>query len=172
MVVATQSQTDQVKQTPFEKKEASFDKSVLEPLRAVQAEEARKYAEAEAERLRQAQIALQADLNATANRLQPQGTFGNNYTALNCTWYVASRIQVPNGMGNAREWQWGLTAAGFRTGEPRRGAIGVTQQGWAGHVVVAEQIVGDKILISEYNYIPYSYSQRWVGANELTWFFQ
>ena len=172
MVVATQRQTDQVKQTPFVTKEVSFDTDVLEPLRAIQIEQANKLAQEEAERVRQAQIALEQDLNNTASKLQPQGTYANNYTALNCTWYVAGRIQVPNSMGNATNWSYGLRSAGWREGDPRRGAVGVSHNGYAGHVVVAERVENGQVLISEYNWVPYSYTERWVSFGEYEWFFQ
>lgn len=173
MVVATQQKTDlQEIQKPFETKQITFDTEVLEPLRQEQAARAAREAAEQAERERLAQLALQQDKDATASRMHPQGTFGSNYTALNCTWYVASRIQVPNSMGNATSWSYGLRGAGWRQGEPRRGAVGVSHNGWAGHVVIAERVENGQVLISEYNWVPYSYTERWVSFGEYEWFFQ
>lgn len=50
----------------------------------------------EAERLR-----VEADLRHTAESITPTGTHYNNYSWGNCTEYVASRVQVPDSMGNA-----------------------------------------------------------------------
>lgn len=137
-----------------------FDRDILIPLAKARADAA---AKAEAERL--------ADLKATADRMQPAWTLGNSYAAYNCTAYVASRIPVPAFMGNATNWSYGLSAAGWRSGAPRRGAVGVSHAGWAGHVVVVEEAVGGMVHISEYNYIPFSYSERWVGSDEFTYFY-
>lgn len=117
-------------------------------------------------------LRVEADLRQSALRLQPVGTYGNTYSYRQCTWYVASRLDVPSYMGNATNWSYGLANAGWRSGGPRRGAVGVSHAGWAGHVVVAEQVSGDSVLISEYNWVPYSYTERWVSASEYEWFFQ
>lgn len=99
-----------------------------------------------------AEAALEADRAQTAARLMPQGTYGNNYSWGNCTAYVASRIAVPNSLGNANNWLYGLLAAGYRGGEARRGAIAQTSAGWAGHVAVVEAVQGNMVLVSEMNY--------------------
>lgn len=122
---------------------------------------------AEAERLR-----VEADVRHTAESITPTGTYYNNYSFLQCTWYVASRISVPEYMGNATNWSWGLTSAGWRTGEPRRGAIGVSHLGYAGHVVLVEGVDGNTVHISEYNYNWLSYSERWVDKAEFEYFFK
>ena len=121
----------------------------------------------EEERLR-----VEADLRQTALRLQPTGTYGNSYAYRQCTWYVASRVQVPSYLGNATSWSYGLANAGWRQGEPRRGAVGVSHNGSAGHLVVAERVENGQVLISEYNWVPYSYTERWVSFGEYEWFFQ
>lgn len=121
----------------------------------------------EAERLR-----VEADLAGTVSRLQPFGTYSNSYSFGQCTYYVSSRISVPEYMGNATYWSWGLNASGWRSGEPRRGAIGVSHLGWAGHVVIAEQVDGDNVYISEMNYQGWDLiSYRWVNKSELEWFY-
>lgn len=137
-----------------------FDRDVIIPL-----QKARDEAAAAAE------AAAQADLQATANRMQPPGTYGNGYAWHQCTWYVASRIPLPAWMGNATNWSYALSAAGWRSGPPRRGAVGVSHAGWAGHVVVVEGVVGDYVHISEYNWIPYTFGERYVWAGYFQYFY-
>jgi surface antigen len=120
----------------------------------------------------EAEALRQADLKATADRMQPKGTYGNTYAALNCTWYVASRISVPAAMGNANHWDDSLAALGWRSGEPRRGAVAETDAGWAGHVAIVEEAIGGMVKVSEYNYVPFSYDERWVSAGEFKYFYQ
>ena len=99
--------------------------------------------------------------------MQPTGTFANSYTGGNCTWYVASRIQVPSFMGNAKNWASGLASVGWRSGPPRRGAIAVSFGGWAGHVAVVEEVSGGLVRISEMNYAGLGViSTRWASPGE------
>jgi len=151
----------------------NFDKDIVEPLKAAQAERARKEAEEAAERARQAEIARQADLNATAARMGAPGTYANgSYLAGQCVWYVAGRIPVPAFLGNANTWDSGLLAAGWRTGEPRRGAIAQTDAGYWGHVGVVEEVSGDMVLVSDMNYAgPYIVTTRWAPISEFQYFF-
>lgn len=119
------------------------------------------------------QLALEQDLARTANDLKPFGTYGSMYGWGQCTQYVASRISVPEFMGNATFWSYGLNASGWRSGEPRRGAIGVSHFGWAGHVVVVEGVDGDNVLISEMNYMGWDYiDERWTNKSEFEYFFK
>lgn len=79
---------------------------------------------------------------------------GNAYAAGNCTWYVKSkRPDIGNYWGNANMWLTNAQAAGFKTGAiAKKGAIGVTQEGWAGHVVYVESWNDDEtVTISEMN---------------------
>lgn len=153
-------------------KTISYEDDVLKPLRRAQfeaAEKARKARE-EAEAI---QRAYQSDLNTTASRMAPYGTYTNDYSWGNCTAYVASRVQVPNSMGNATNWSWGLRNAGWRQGLPRVGAIGVSHTGWMGHVVLAIQVSVHSIQIEEMNYRGLGVvSRRWTNANEFEWFYQ
>ena len=113
---------------------------------AVEAQKAREAAEA-------ARRAYLADLARTAALVAPEGTYANSYAWGQCTWYVASRIKVPNYLGNANAWYGGLKALGWREGAPRVGAIGVSFEGYYGHVVIVEQVNGDgTVVISEMNY--------------------
>lgn len=133
-----------------------FDKTVIEPLREAQAKQAAETAAKAEEAARQAEKARQeaerAAEAATAARVQPMSSYGNNYTPGNCTWYVASRISVPSSMGNANNWDSGLLAAGWHQGPPRRGAIFQTDLGWAGHVGIVEAVIGNMVQVSDMNY--------------------
>lgn len=80
---------------------------------------------------------------------------GNTYAAGNCTWYAKSRRpDLPNRMGNAMYWYEAAKAAGFKTGTiSKKGAIGVSFEGWAGHVVYVEEWYDDgTIKISDMNF--------------------
>lgn len=157
-----------------------YDKNVLEPLYKAQKQLAIRIAQEQAEIARKvqeeqeaAEKAYQIDIDATISRLQPFGTYQNNYAFGNCTAYVSSRVNVPGYMGNASSWSWGLIDAGWRQGPPRRGAIGVSHNGWAGHVVISEKTNGGTVLISEMNYQGFNIiSERWVEPEEFEWFYQ
>ncbi len=79
------------------------------------------------------------------------GSFANTYTRGQCTWYVASRRQVPNNWGNAYTWLFRARAAGYATGsEPRAGAIGWER---GNHVVYVESVnANGTVNISEMNW--------------------
>lgn len=80
---------------------------------------------------------------------------GNTYAAGNCTWYAKSkRPDLPNMMGNAKEWYSAAKARGFKTGTlAKTNAIGVSFKGWAGHVVYVEAWHEDgTVTISDMNY--------------------
>jgi surface antigen len=141
-------------------KPPSFDRDVLAPLQAKQAEEAA-IAAAAAEAARQARIA------AIAGRVQPNGTYGNNYAFGNCTAYVASRVAVPNSMGNANAWGYALAAHS----RPEVGAIAWTTAGWAGHVALVEAVAGDQVEVSEMNYDGFdTVDNRWTNAADWSGF--
>lgn len=148
------------------------DRTAIVAQQRVDAENARLKAEAEAEAARQA--AIRADFDATANRMLPFGSYAiGNYTPGNCTFYVSSRLPVPPSMGNARDWGWNLLASGWRSGGPRRGAVGVSTFGWAGHVVVVENVdEWGNVLISEMNYEGLGrVDSRWTYAGEFSYYF-
>ena len=148
-----------------------YDKEVLEPLRAAQKAAADKKAKEEADAQAAAKAAAEAQAaadaraaaDAAAQAAQAAKTaaanaasvsyYGNTYDWGNCTWYVASRRNVPSNWGNAKNWFAGAQAAGWATGySPRAGAIGVSFNGWAGHVVYVESVNNDgSINVSEMN---------------------
>lgn len=103
-----------------------------------------------------------------ASAFAPFGTYRNSYAWGNCTWYVASRRQVPTNWGNARTWYPRAQAAGWRTGTtPVVGAIAWTSAGYYGHVALVEQVSADgaQVLVSEMNYRGLGIrSSRWTTA--------
>jgi len=120
-----------------------------------------------------ADAALEADRANTASQMQAPFTYGNSYAPGNCTYYVASRINVPSYLGNANSWLSGLLDSGWRGGEARRGAIAQTYAGWAGHVAVVEEVQGDQVLISEMNYEGYGVvSQRWTPISDWNYIYK
>lgn len=89
----------------------------------------------------------------THNLISANVYYENNYTAGNCTWYAASRKNVPPSMGNATNWSFGLANAGWTvSNNPIPGAIGISHAGSMGHVVIVESVTGTGVLISEMNY--------------------
>jgi surface antigen len=80
------------------------------------------------------------------------GSSYNRYPYGWCTWYVASRRNVP-WSGNAGAWLYNAQAMGFRIGQsPLVGAIMVTGESWVGHVALVEAVYGSTIKVSEMNY--------------------
>lgn len=81
-----------------------------------------------------------------------------------CTSYAAWKRAamgrpVPRAMGNAGDW------SGMANGGPTVGSVMVMPNvGYYGHVAIVEAVYGNgSILISEYNWIPYSFSTRVVN---------
>lgn len=70
-----------------------------------------------------------------------------------CTWYVKNRRpDIGSYWGNANAWYASAQAAGFATGnDAKPGAIGVSFEGSAGHVVYVESVDGNVVHISEMN---------------------
>ena len=133
----------------------------------IRLEEERKAREA-AEAARKAEEARQAMIAAVAGRVAPYGSYGNGYSWGNCTFYVASRIQVPGNLGNANTWDDYLGAHA----EPLVGAIAQTDAGWAGHVAIVEGVDGGSVLVSEMNYVGFNtISQRWAPVSEFKYIY-
>lgn len=87
------------------------------------------------------------------NVVLSQKAAGNHFAYGWCTYYVASRRNVP-WFGNAGTWLTGARKFGFATGNnPQTGAIIVTSESRWGHVGIIESVNGDgTITISEMNY--------------------
>lgn len=81
--------------------------------------------------------------------------YGNNtYARGFCTWYAASRVNIPSNWGNANTWDNYARLSGWTVSNvPVVGAIFQTDAGWAGHVGIVEQVSpdGTKIIISDMN---------------------
>ncbi|MBW4061414.1 CHAP domain-containing protein [Candidatus Saccharibacteria bacterium] len=98
--------------------------------------------------------------------LAAYGTYANSYSRGQCTWYVASRRQVPSNWGNANSWYYHAVAAHWSTGSaPAVGAIATTTAGYYGHVALVEQVSGNQVLVAEMNYNGlYQIDHRWTNA--------
>ena len=73
---------------------------------------------------------------------------GNGYDYGYCTWYVASKIAVPNNWGNANTWDNYAALSGWTVSRvPRVGAIAQSDRGWAGHVAIVHAVSADKTMI-------------------------
>lgn len=93
--------------------------------------------------------------NYIASSFSPQYT-GNGYAYGWCTWYVASRIDMPSNWGNATTWDDYAASSGWNVSQtPQPGAI--AQNDWMagglGHVGVVEEVSddGSEILMSDMN---------------------
>jgi len=76
----------------------------------------------------------------------------NRYPYGWCTWYVASRRNIP-WSGNAGAWLYNARTMGYPTGHrPSPGAIMVTGESAVGHVAYVEAVYGNMIKVSEMNY--------------------
>ena len=137
-----------------------------------------------AEAARQKELARQASLRNTTRNVRVSysggydviGTMRGSYNGGLpgwCTWYVHyKRPDLPNGMGNARDYLRNARAKGLATGNVARpGAVFVSgESGW-GHVGVVESVSGSMMTVSEMNYVSlYVVSRRTVPVS-LAWGF-
>ena len=132
-------------------------------------------AQAEEVRLLATQVAAQAVVTSTrATTVSParqssytgggqiQGgggvSVGNHFDNGYCTWYVATRRNVP-WFGNANQWWPNARAYGFAEGyQPQVGAIMVTAESGYGHVAYVEAVNPDgSWVVSEMNYAGWGY---------------
>jgi surface antigen len=89
-----------------------------------------------------------------------------------CTWWVAQQRAIPS-WGNAIDWLPNAAASGYSTcsGQyciPKSGAV-ISLQGHRifGHVGYVEEVKGDKIKISEMNYIGWGeMNYRWISIGD------
>ncbi len=77
---------------------------------------------------------------------------GNTYAKCNCTFYAKNkRPDLPNSLGNANSWVSKASAQGIPTGTtPKVGAVGMFKSYM--HVAYVEEVRGNQVLISEWNY--------------------
>jgi len=71
---------------------------------------------------------------------------GNPYPYGWCTWYAAQKKNISTSFGDARYWP-------VNSKEPQAGAVVVTYESPRGHVAYVEAVEGDKVVVSEMNYI-------------------
>ncbi len=108
------------------------------------------------EELKKKKLALNNSRNvitrSTSGKSVGKNTGTNLYPWGYCTWYVASRRNVPR-WGNAGSWLSNARASGYATGsEARPGAIFVSTESSVGHVGIVESVNGGMMTISEMNY--------------------
>lgn len=100
--------------------------------------------------------------------------------ARQCVSYTAWKVEstgrfVPhfNGRGHANQWPSTTAAHGISNGTtPKAGAVAVDMSIQPyGHTMYVEEVLngGSQIRISEYNLIPYQYSERIISAHGLTY---
>ena len=108
--------------------------------------------------------------------IAPAYSYGNNYDAGQCTWYVAGRRKVPSSWGNADTWYSSAARAGWGVGStPVLGAIAQTSAGWYGHVALVEAISADgrSVEVTEMNYDgPYIIDNRWAPTSSFRYIYQ
>lgn len=77
--------------------------------------------------------------------IAPYGYYSNSYAPLNCTWGVASRVNIPNDWGNANNWAYSASKEGYPlTNVPTVGAIAQTGgDSYLGHVALVIEVYGD-----------------------------
>jgi len=133
-------------------------------LNEINAEKARQQKLAEAARqkqLAQSRSRVSSTGRTTASSSGSYTIIGKEYGSYNgglpgwCTWYANKmRPDLPNGMGNARDYLRSARAAGMATGSVARpGAIFVSgESGW-GHVGYVQSVSGGTMTVTEMNYV-------------------
>ncbi len=92
--------------------------------------------------------------NYIADNFSPQYT-GNGYAYGYCTWYAATRVNVPSNWGNATTWDdYAASSNGWKVVQtPQPGAI--AQNDWMagglGHVGIVEEVNGSEIIMTDMN---------------------
>lgn len=107
--------------------------------------------------------------------MAPVRTYANSYSRGQCTWYVASRRQIPSHWGNAVSWYYRATSLGWSVGTvPAVAAIAWTPDGRFGHVALVEQVSADgsQVFISEMNYRSVGViSTRWAASRQFKYIY-
>jgi len=140
-----------------------------------------------AEAARQKELARQANLRGNSSSTSgSRVSYRGGYTILGtmrgsyngglpgwCTWYAHyKRPDLPNGLGNARDYLRNARAKGLATGSVARpGALFVSGESGYGHVGYVESVSGGYMTVSEMNYTRlYEVSRRTVPVS-LAWGF-
>lgn len=97
-----------------------------------------------------------------------------------CVSYTAWKVyqtfgNMPNwgGVGNANQWLADARRAGIATGStPQVHSVAISMRGYYGHAMWVEQVSGDMIYVSQYNYdLHGNYSEMWVNASQFTYIY-
>lgn len=106
---------------------------------------------------------------------QVKNSATGNYYFRNCTDYAAWRmiqsgvsVNDVAGLGNAKNWDNNASKKGFLVdSQPSVSAVGVDERNY-GHVAIIEQVDGNQLTISEFNWsTPGGYGQRHGTAKQL-----
>jgi len=154
-------------------KDAELEKKTQEEAR-LKAEIEKKEAELQAKREAELTLANSVIASPASISYKDGDNSGNTYVPGNCTWYAKNkRPDLPNRMGNARNWYSSAKNAGYATGtNPKAGAIGVSFNGGMGHVVYIESVSGGQINISEMNAVGLGVvSSRVASAGEFVYIY-
>lgn len=151
-------------------------------LAEINAEKARQQKLAEAARqkqLAQSRSRITSNGRSTASVSGSYAIIGKEYGSYNgglpgwCTWWANKmRPDLPNGMGNARDYLRNARAAGMATGSVARpGAIFVSgESGW-GHVGYVESVSGGTMTVTEMNYVGRYVVNRRTTSTSIAWGF-
>jgi surface antigen len=93
----------------------------------------------------------------------------NGYDFGNCTWYVATQVNVPSNWGNANTWAYYARLSGWNVSStPHVGSIAQSSAGYFGHVALVKSVnPNGTITISEMNFIGFDVvSTRTVSKHE------
>jgi len=97
-----------------------------------------------------------------------------------CVSYAAWKVyqtygSMPywGGVGNANQWVSDAQRAGIPTGStPRVDSVAIWMHGYYGHAMWVEQVSGDMIYVSQYNYnLNGQYSEMWVNGSNFTYIY-
>lgn len=96
--------------------------------------------------------------------------------ARQCVSYTAFKVEQKTGYmpywggrGDAHQWDDNAEAAGIPVDQtPAVGSVAVSNSGGYGHVMWVEQVSGNQIYVSQYNYnLDGEYSEMWINARGL-----
>ena len=83
----------------------------------------------------------------------PMGTYSSSFEPANCTWGVASMKGNITWSGNAKDWDEQARAQGKVVSDvPVVGSVGVSNDGYYGHVVLTTSISGGMVQVMEMNW--------------------
>lgn len=100
-------------------------------------------------------------------------SFSNSYDWGNCTWAVASWVNVPDNMGNAANWANAAQQDGYTVSSiPKVGSVAQTSAGYFGHVALVEDAQGNQVLIKEANVQGLGViDERWVDSGQFNYIY-